>query len=125
MLPRFGGALILLGIAGALIVGAIGGAARQSATTGGIPCPLYGSTGIPCPLCGMSRATMALGSGDLGGAFASHPVFPLVLAFALWGGLYLALGRPLTVRGRPITVVHVLIGTGIVWAINLAARGLG
>jgi hypothetical protein len=108
-----------------LVIGAIGGSAHEHAASGGISCPLYATTSVPCPLCGMSRATMSLGAGDLGGAFGAHPVFPLVLAFALWGGSRLALGRSMTVRGKPITVVHVLIGVSIVWAINLAARGIG
>jgi hypothetical protein len=114
-----------LGVTGALVVGAIGGTTHDHAASGGLPCPLYATTGVPCPLCGMTRATMSLGAGDLGAAFGAHPVFPLVLAFVLWGGARLALGRALSIKGRPITVVHVLIGTSIVWAINVVGHALG
>lgn len=35
-------------------------------------------TGLPCPSCGMTRAYLALFSGDIGKAFFMHPLFPLI-----------------------------------------------
>jgi hypothetical protein len=37
---------------------------------------------IPCPGCGMTRATMALLHGDLAGAFALHPLSPVIAPLA-------------------------------------------
>lgn len=41
----------------------------------GVTCPILYLTGISCAGCGMSRAWMSLLRGDLGGAFAFHPLF--------------------------------------------------
>ena len=52
-------------------------------------CPIRWLTGIPCPGCGLSRAYLALLSGNLKGAFAFHPLFwavPLLVFAALWRG---------------------------------------
>ena len=48
-------------------------------------CLLKSATGAPCPLCGMSRAFIRASHGDLGGAFRSHGLFPLLYL----GGLVL------------------------------------
>lgn len=48
-------------------------------------CLLKSATGVPCPLCGMSRAFIRASHGDLGGAFRSHGLFPLIYL----GGLVL------------------------------------
>jgi hypothetical protein len=37
-------------------------------------CPLALFAGIPCPGCGLTRATIALFHGDLGGALRFHPL---------------------------------------------------
>jgi len=51
-------------------------------------------TGVPCAGCGLTRAFAALAHGDLGAAFALHPLAPLILVEAivgwlLWGWLLL------------------------------------
>ena len=38
-------------------------------------CPIRWLTGIPCPGCGLSRAYLALLSGNLQGDFVFHPLF--------------------------------------------------
>lgn len=45
-----------------------------------IPPALTVRAGIPSPLTGMTRSFVALASGDLGAAFAWHPLGPLVFA---------------------------------------------
>ena len=42
-------------------------------------CPNRAMTGVPCPGCGLTRATLALFSGDLMGALHWHPLVPLLL----------------------------------------------
>jgi hypothetical protein len=41
----------------------------------GVPlCPFAALTGVPCPGCGLSRAALALLSGDVAAAFHFHPL---------------------------------------------------
>ncbi|MCS6899723.1 MAG: DUF2752 domain-containing protein [Myxococcales bacterium] len=46
-----------------------------------LPCPLAFTLHLPCPGCGMTRATLALLRGDLGGMLRFHPLAPLILLF--------------------------------------------
>ncbi len=119
---RAAGAVLLAGLAGALFVGAIGGDTAAHAAGAGLPCPFHALTGVVCPLCGMTHATLALGAGDLGAAFAAHPLFPVVLGFTAWGGWCLARGRALTIAGRPVEVTHILTGVAVVWIANLISQ---
>jgi hypothetical protein len=116
LLIRAGGAAILAGLVAVLAVGAF--AADAAAGTAGIPCLVEAATGLACPLCGMTHATLAVGAGDLGAAFAAHPLFWLVLGFAAWGGQRLARGRDLA----PVTLQRLLVGVAVVWAANLVAQ---
>ena len=50
-------------------------------------CPLDLFLGIPCPLCGMTRAFMALVTGDVSGAFYYHPLWPLAPPVMIFFGL--------------------------------------
>jgi len=50
-------------------------------------CPVAELLAVPCPGCGMSRAALALATGDLPRAVALHPLSPLVLP---WLGLVAA-----------------------------------
>jgi uncharacterized protein DUF2752 len=103
---------------GALAAGALDRGGTDAALAGGVPCPFRAVTGVRCPLCGMTHATVALGSGDLGGAFAAHPLFPLVLALVLWGGWQLARGRPLSIGGRRVPLPALLALIGAIWVVN-------
>ena len=49
-------------------------------------CPLHALTGLWCPGCGATRSLWLLLHGDLAGAFAYHPFFPLAVpvAVGLW-----------------------------------------
>ncbi|MBX3181239.1 MAG: DUF2752 domain-containing protein [Polyangiaceae bacterium] len=52
-----------------------------SLMTDAVVCPSARFLGTPCPGCGLTRATYAALSGDWVGAFALHPLFPLVTPF--------------------------------------------
>ncbi|WP_232017083.1 DUF2752 domain-containing protein [Gordonia insulae] len=95
-------------------------------------CPFARMTGLPCPACGFTRSWVAMGHGDVAGAFAVNafgPVFMLVAviatAVALWA---LLTGRPVTERLRRVmtspvalAVLVVWFGYGIVRAVDAAA----
>jgi hypothetical protein len=67
-------------IIGGLVIGAAGPEAwRHTLAHEGPGCPFRNVTGVDCPFCGMTRATLAIGGGDLGTALAFHPLAPLVL----------------------------------------------
>lgn len=40
-----------------------------------VPCFFRELTGLPCPACGLTRAWLALFRGEIGQAFAMHPMF--------------------------------------------------
>lgn len=104
-----------------LVLGAAAPAAAQRMVTTGVPiCPLLALTGIPCPFCGMTRATIALGSGDLGRAFQLHPLAPFVLVAVFALAVLTALGRGhwMRARGAPPLLLSAL---GVVWLAKLLA----
>lgn len=119
-MSRAAAAAFLAAIAAALAVGAFGSAAWQTAlATGGPACPFHRLTGIDCPFCGMTRATIALGRGDLRTALHLHPLAPIVLVGLVALLAIVAAGRgALLVRGRR---PHALLGAVLaVWVLRLA-----
>lgn len=58
----------------ALLVFALGGAGALAVLLDAPLCPSAALLGIPCPGCGLTRATLALLRGDVGGAFHFHPL---------------------------------------------------
>lgn len=50
----------------------------------GIGCPIAYLTGISCAGCGMTRAWLAVLSGDFTMAFYYHPLFWMVIPAAIW-----------------------------------------
>jgi hypothetical protein len=59
-------------------------------STGWDVCMFHRMTGLPCPGCGMTRAFVALASGDWSLAIGAHPFVLIVYpAFALLGALAL------------------------------------
>jgi hypothetical protein len=87
------GAYALLVIAG-FVIGATGPESwRQAIVDDGPGCPLKATTDIDCPFCGMTRATLAMGRGDLDTALSYHPLAPFVLLFVLSLLALVALGR--------------------------------
>lgn len=110
-----------------------GAAAAQAAlvTLGlpGWPCPILHGTGVPCPGCGLSRAIVALLSGEWAQALTLHAFAPLVL-LAL---VLIAVAAALPARRRASFVRAVayaerrtgltglaLVGLLIYWAARLA-----
>ena len=73
------------------LMAALGGVALFTELT---PCPTAGLLGVPCPGCGLTRAFVALVSGEWREALRLQPLVPLVLACAL--GLWLR-----SLRKRP------------------------
>ncbi len=77
---RIAAAIFALATVAAVVVGAVAPASwRTGLGEGGPGCPFLALTGVPCPFCGMTRASIALGHGDLHGALALHPLAPIVL----------------------------------------------
>ena len=108
---------LVLAIVSTLAVGAFAPTAWQiTLCHAGPGCPLKLLTGIDCPFCGMTRATLALGRGELAHALQLHPLAPLVLA-----GLVAVLGMVIagaSLRGR--RAYAVLAATGALWLVRLA-----
>ncbi len=78
--------IFLLAVAGAGLAALLFGASPERLAL--LPCPFHAVTDLECPGCGMTRACIALASGDFGNALQYHPLsFGLVL-FA--GGFALA-----------------------------------
>ncbi len=87
--------------------------------------------GIPSPFSGMTRSFVAFASGDVGAAFAWHPLGPLV--FALCAGLALVAiaswvrGRrfDLVVRVASVKTTWFVVCTAVVvtWARQIAVLG--
>ena len=62
-------------------------------------CQMAGVLGVPCPGCGLTRATLALGAGDLRGALHLHPLVLVIAPIFVWAVASAAFGY---VRGpRP------------------------
>jgi hypothetical protein len=62
-------------------------------TAFGVPvCPAKNLFGVPCPGCGLTRATEAMVTGDLGGMLRFHPMAPLLAPALLY-----AIGRTVVV----------------------------
>ena len=76
-----------------------------------IPCPFRYATGIPCPGCGMTRAYLLVFEGDFAGAFALHPLWPLIpialVLLAVFHGERRKLGRTLTIWGTVLLMLGV------------------
>jgi hypothetical protein len=94
-------------------------------------CPFALLTHHPCPGCGLTRATLALVRGDLGGALRLHPLSPLVsplvvVIFAYNAVVYVREGRWAAaegLHGRAVTSLALLLFVALlaVWI----ARYLG
>jgi uncharacterized protein DUF2752 len=116
---RLAGAVLVPLVPVGLALGAFGSAGlRHELAEGGVVCPFRLATGIPCPFCGLTRATLALGQGDVVGALAFHPLAPVLLALILWLSVTVALGRP--VKGLKTSWMLLLVGA--VWAVNLVVH---
>lgn len=92
-------------------------------------CPFALFTGTACPGCGMTRAASHLIRGDIGTAFAYHP---LVLAVGIellagWGWFVLRrTGRAGPMSNRTLNVVLALTAVALVavWIMRLGAGTL-
>lgn len=76
-------------------------AALVAASMGGVPiCPSVLLLRAPCPGCGLTRAAIALASGDLAGAMRMNPLAPLVCPVAAAVAAYNAYSYVATGRTR-------------------------
>ncbi len=108
-------ALVIAGF----VIGATGPESwRQAIVDDGPGCPLKATTNIDCPFCGMTRATLAMGRGDLGTALEYHPLAPFVLLFVLTLLVLVAFGRTTTLLSgrRPFLVLGVIAA---IWILRL------
>jgi hypothetical protein len=88
-------------------------------------CPFANFLGMPCPGCGMTRATLALLSGDVSDALAFQPLIALVLPLAALLGAgaslgYLKSGSPIP----PWYASHPRFARGVEWAAGCVAVAL-
>ena len=93
-------------------------------------CPLASLLGIPCPGCGLTRATLALLHGQLGAAYALHPLVfvlsPLFIASVCSAALTYVRGprsgqRPnpwLASRSASVLATALLVLTLGVWGVR-------
>jgi hypothetical protein len=88
---------------------------------GPIACVFRAVTEIDCPFCGMTRATLALGRGDVAGALGHHPLAPAVIVLCVIAGIGVAAGR--WPRGPRVALEarHVLACVAVVWIANVIA----
>lgn len=120
---RVAGGGLFIGLVAAIGAGALGGSGTKGALLAAAPaCPFLTVTGIPCPFCGLTRATLALGSGDIGTALAYHPLVPVILALILWGSWLLARGALPALASRRIALVGVVLLLAF-WIAALLAPG--
>jgi hypothetical protein len=111
----------LLGaIVGTLLLGAVGSAGlRATMLEHGPSCLFRTLTGMDCPFCGMTRATLAMGGGDLTKALHFHPLAPLMLAGTAAVCLVIAAGRASWLfQGR--TGAALALALALSWALRLA-----
>lgn len=83
----------------------------------GIGCPIRFTTGVACPGCGMTRAWLAVLSGDVPAAFAYHPLFwcvPLVLGLAVSFEL-----APRARRACTVVMAALVAAFALVWIVRL------
>lgn len=117
-MARLAAAVFTLATLGAAAVGAFGSDdARAQLGTGGPACPFLALTGVPCPFCGLTRATIALGHGDVHGALGFHPLAPLVLALILGICAIVIAGRAEWLRPRRRVVALCAVIAGI-WGLR-------
>jgi hypothetical protein len=78
-------------------------------------CVLLGTTGFYCPACGGTRASYDLLHGDVGAAFARHPLVPpLFLVVVIWLAWRMVCGPRSTARHRALPAwVPVALGVAV------------
>lgn len=119
--PRLAAGALLGAMVGALLLGAVGGSGLQSqALAYGPRCLFLAATGAPCPFCGMTRATFAMGAGDLGAALEHHPLAPLVLAAVAALCAMIVAGKTAWISRRKVAVA-LWLALAAVWLWRLAA----
>lgn len=92
-------------------------------------CPFALCTGMACPGCGLTRAASHMVRGNLGDAFAYHPLVAVIALEAAvgWGWFMLRRsGRVRPMSNRALNII--LIGTAIsliaVWTLRLLSGSL-
>lgn len=66
------------------------------------PCVFRSLTGLDCPFCGGTRATRALLTGDLGGAFDHNALVPLAALLLIGVGIWWLVARSTKVDFAPV-----------------------
>jgi len=102
------GGFALVAIAGTILL-ACSPRLRHLVAEDGPACLFRQMTGLPCPYCGMTHACIGALAGDVAGAFAAHPLWPLVIAVHLWASVHV-LSNART-RGKALFVVSVAATT--------------
>jgi Protein of unknown function (DUF2752) len=117
---RLAAGALLGAIVGTLLLGAMGTPGlHETMLAHGPRCIFRTLTGVDCPFCGMTRATLAMGSGDLTTALHFHPLAPLMLAGTAAVCAVIVAGRaPWLFQRRIGTCLAVALALS--WALRLA-----
>lgn len=118
--PRLAAGALLGAMVGALLLGAVGGGVQSQALTYGPRCLFLAATGAQCPFCGMTRATFAMGAGDLGAALEHHPLAPLVLIGVAALCAVIAAGKGRWILQRKVALALWLALAGV-WLVRALA----
>lgn len=95
-----------------------------SAISGVSICPTALLLHLPCPGCGLTRASLALLRGQLGGAVHLNPLAPVLCPLLLGAALYAAARYVLTGRVRPyawradVILVGSMLALTAVWILR-------
>lgn len=110
-----GGTVVAAAVVGATALTTAVVVPESMSTNGPVLCPFRLVTGLPCPGCGLTRSWVAIGHGDLHGAFAYNAFGPLSMAFVA-SLVVLVAAVALTVPRR-LSRVESILRHPVVWTV--------
>ncbi|GAA1461491.1 DUF2752 domain-containing protein [Williamsia maris] len=110
-----GGTVVAAAVVGATALTTAVVVPESMSTNGPVLCPFRLVTGLPCPGCGLTRSWVAIGHGDLHGAFAYNAFGPLSMAFVA-SMVVLVAAVALTVPRR-LSRIESILRHPVVWTV--------